>query len=55
MFLDIIPIHFLSLLLCLEKARTLEYLKKKSMQPGGNPYADLVNKLHMQNLWLTPI
>lgn len=49
MFLDIIPIHFLSLL-CLEKARTLEYLKKKSMQPGGNPYADLVNKLHMQTL-----
>lgn len=31
-------------------ARTLEYLKKKSMQPGGNPYADLVNKLHMQTL-----
>ncbi|PNF32008.1 hypothetical protein B7P43_G06573 [Cryptotermes secundus] len=29
-------------------ARTLEYLKKKSMQPGGNLYADLVKKLHMQ-------
>lgn len=31
-------------------ARTLEYLKKKSMQPGGNLYADLVKKLHMQTL-----
>ncbi|XP_021918699.1 UPF0505 protein C16orf62 homolog isoform X2 [Zootermopsis nevadensis] len=38
---------------CLDQklsARTLEYLKKKSMQPGGNSYVDLVNKLHMQNL-----
>ncbi|PSN36151.1 UPF0505 protein [Blattella germanica] len=29
-------------------ARTLEYLKKKSMQPGNNLYADLVTKLQLK-------